>query len=270
MAHRRNRFFFVSRSPAIEVLERMAFLPRFSRFAAVLPLAAATALFVAAAPACNGSLATVLSSDGGPEASVPGPGDSDGSSPGEGGTSTCVAKGGMCLGKSLPPAGYHVATAAEGTCETGVTCYVPDIATPVLACATDPDCNGDSSVSSLMGSCFHGVCICHSPYNVGKDGKCANIKLPDCLSQSGTCRQTPATCLGTETPTITEPSACGDLIEAVCCTATAACKGAFDEATPVAFECCSKGGGKQPAVCLNGWKTCPSGTSATGAGTVCN
>ena len=86
----------------------MDFLPRLSRLAAVLPLTALAALALTSAPACNGSLATVLSSDdGGPEASVPGPGDPDGSLPGDAAVSSCVANGGMCIGKSTPPAGYR-------------------------------------------------------------------------------------------------------------------------------------------------------------------
>ncbi len=257
----------MSHSARVGVLGRMAFLPR---TISVLPLAAVAALAFASAPACDGSLATVLSSDGGPEASVPGPGDPDGSTPGtDGGTSTCAAHGGLCVGKSPPPAGYRVATAAEGKCETGATCYVPDTAPPTPACTTDQDCNGDSSVSSLMGTCFHGVCICQSPYHVGTNGKCANIKLPDCQSQSGTCRQTPATCLGTEIETTIDPAACGDLVESVCCTATAACKGAFDGATPVDFACCGKAGGRRPPVCLNGWKTCADGAFAILPGAGC-
>ncbi len=247
----------------------MDFLPRLSRLAAVLPLTALAALALTSAPACNGSLATVLSSDdGGPEASVPGPGDPDGSLPGDAAVSSCVANGGMCIGKSTPPAGYRIATAAEGTCDTGATCYVPDTA-PTPGCVTDQDCNGDSAISSLMGTCFHGVCICQSPYNVGANGKCANIKLPDCQSQSGTCRQMPATCLGTEIETTTDPFACGDLIAAVCCSATAGCKGAFDGSTPVDFACCGKAGGTRPAVCLNGWKTCSDGAFAILPGAGC-
>jgi len=65
------------------------------------------------------------------------------------------------------------------------------------------------------------------------------------------------------------PAACGDLVEAVCCTATAACKGAFDGATPVDFACCGKAGGTRPPVCLNGWKTCADGAFAILPGAGC-
>ena len=239
----------------------------------VLPAALLGALFVVAAPACTGSLATVLSSsDGGPDTldgSTP-----DGAAPGTDGSSpeTCVANGGLCVGQSLPPDGYRLATREEGVCAPGSVCYVKAAGPTGPRCVADQDCNGDTNISSLMGACFHGICVCHAPFSVQPNGKCGAAPSPDCILQKNTtCRQTPATCLGDELGgSGAEDSSCGDLVQAICCTKTASCAGPRDGAAAVDFACCSKQAGAHAPICVNGWQTCAGGDSAILKSDTCN
>ena len=259
----------MSRSTGVGVLSEMSFL---RPVLPVLPLAILAALIVAGAPACNGSLATVLSSDAGPDPRDGAAGDGGDDPSHDGGAPGCVDHGGLCIGKSLPPAGYHVATRDEGVCSPGAVCYMPDPSPGGTSCVADQDCNGDAAVSSLMGSCFHGVCMCNAPYFVQATGKCAKAPPADCILQkSATCRQLPPECLADELRGNAEENAsCGDLVEATCCTKTAACKGPVTGGVAVDFACCSKKSGAQPPVCVNGWQTCTAGDSAILKSDTCN
>jgi hypothetical protein len=195
---------------------------------------------------------------------------------GEGGAYDCVAKGGLCIGKSTPPPNYRPAGAGEGTCAPGSFCYVPTSTSPGPICFKDQDCNGDSSVSSLWGSCFLGVCMCNSPYTVQTNGKCNTPPPPDCMTQKGTCRQTPATCLADEISSAQETEmSCGDLVAATCCNKKATCNGPGREVpgggyVPVDFTCCAPNDAIHAPICVNGWQTCPKADSPVAAPATCH
>jgi len=189
-----------------------------------------------------------------------------GKATGDGGTNPddCVAKGGVCLGKSTPPPNYRPAGNGEGTCAGDAACWVPEGTSTVPICFTDQQCNGDSSVSSLWGKCFYGVCMCNDGYTVQPSGKCHKPPPPECATQKGTCRQQPAQCLADELASALETEmSCGDFIAATCCNKKAACNGPAREAAgsgyvPVDFTCCSNMAAHAP-ICVNGWQTCPKG-----------
>lgn len=168
-------------------------------------------------------------------------------------TDDCVAKGGICTSEDLPPPpDRHLAGAGQGTCPSGNACYLRNVDTPVPVCAADADCNGDSKVSTLWGTCFKGVCMCKAGYTVQPNGKCNVPPAPDCTTQGGTCRSAPATCqageLGSAPPT---DMSCGDFIAAVCCNQVTKCRG-----PAVDFVCCKPNDGSEAPLCVNGWKTC--------------
>ena len=141
-----------------------------------------------------------------------------GAATGDGGPNPddCVAKGGLCLGKSTPPQNYRPAGKGEGTCAGTAACWVPVGTAPVPVCFNDQQCNGDPSVSALWGKCFYGVCMCNAGYTVQPSGKCHTPPPPECATQKGTCRQMPAECLADELGSGPETEmSCGDLIAAM-------------------------------------------------------
>lgn len=277
----------MSRRGHAAALEIMSHLLRFSR---LLPLALLAAAPAFAAVACNAQVATVLNSDAeAPEASTTTP---DGGG-GDGGGACCprdpAPSGCMNLGGSSKDgcsktcdffcsenwrvekddAGCEVwryDTRAPKPGETS-TCQQQPPVGPV--CYSDKDCNSDPSVSALWGRCFYGVCTCTKGYSVQANGKCAATPPPDCPAQSGTCRQQPATCHSDELVVGTPAGdmSCGDVVPAVCCQKTSACKGPAREIpgggySPVDMVCCTSSGTAQPPICVNGFETCDAGTTA--------
>jgi hypothetical protein len=307
--HQKESSLAVSRfGVAVVPLAMVSFL----RFARLLPVAALAALPVIASTACNAQVATVLSSDGGPDSGAGGGGARCTSDPEcnenpavsalrgrctngtcvcnsdvvatangkcgdpvvDAGPFDCVAKGGLCVGRSIPPPNYRPAKSGEGTCEAGAVCYVL-VSTPDAVCSTDAQCNGNSSVSSPWGSCFLGVCMCKEGYSVQPNGLCHTPPPPKCTSQNGTCRQGPDQCLADELIGSVPLNDCGDFVATVCCDKAATCKGPTRAApgggpVHVDFECCSKTLGTRPPICENGWQTCPPDSSPIEKGAVCN
>lgn len=274
----------------------MGLLSRALRF---LPVAALAALPLLGSAACGAELATVLSSDAGTDSATPPPtggascatdpecnedstlsslkgrcvqgvcvcnagttGTSSGkcgsSGTTDGGTSSCVANGGVCLkGESAPPPNHRPATAGEGTCTGDAVCWVPIQADPHV-CSANYECNGDIGASAIWGTCFHGICVCDAAHVNQPDGRCNAPPAPSCAAQNGTCRHQPAVCLAGEIgSSISTDMSCGDLVPAICCNQASACVG-----PSVDFLCCMPNGGEQPPICVNGWRTCPSGASA--------
>lgn len=132
----------------------------------------------------------------------------------------------------------------------------------VAVCKTDPDCNGVPEISSLLGRCFQGICICNDGFHVQPDGKCSKT-LPVPCTPSGKCVQNPATCPGG----LLEGSlyvnmTCGDLVAAVCC---------FDPATCIGpqFTCCGPTDAAHAPICESGYRTCPSGFTPVAPGAGC-
>ena len=271
------------------------------RFVRLLPLAAVAAVPFIASAACNAQVAAVLSSDASPDSAGGGGGASCTSDPqcnddptisslrgtctggvcvcnpgvaatpngtcgdpsvDAGAADDCVKKGGLCITNDLPvPASYRPAGKGEGTCAAGA-CYVPVGVGQAPICFMDQQCNGDSSVSALWGSCFFGVCMCKPGYTVQPNGKCNTPPPPECATQKGTCRQQPAQCLADELGSAQDTEmSCGDLIEATCCNKKATCAAPAREAAgagyvPVDFQCCAPNDAANPPICVNGWQTC--------------
>lgn len=181
-------------------------------------------------------------------------------------TNDCVPKGGVCLkpDTSAPP-NHRPAAKGEGSCAGTDACWVPVSSSTVPICFNDQQCNGDSSVSALWGTCFFGVCMCKPGYTVQPSGKCHTPPPPECATQKGTCRQQPAECLVDELASAQETeTSCGDLIAATCCNKKATCNGPAREAAgsgyvPVDFVCCGPNDAAHAPICVNGWQTCPKG-----------
>ncbi len=126
------------------------------------------------------------------------------------------------------------------------------------SCTTDLDCNGDSTVSTLQGTCQLGLCMCNAGFVVQPSGACGSALAPSCSQQAGTCKQDPATCpTGEFEGEQGTNMSCGDLVAAVCCFDPAACRG-------IVVACVAPGGGgRSKPLCVNGWRTCPPGTTPT-------
>jgi len=181
----------------------------------------------------------------------------------------CEAKGGKCIADgTTPPPTYQPDKSGAQCGPSGVSCWVPVPASGAPVCYNDAGCNEDASVSSLLGKCTFGICVCNTG-TVQPSGKCAATPPPECSKQAGTCRQMPAVCnageLASDGPT---NFSCGDLVEAVCCLPGTSCKGGAREAAgagwvPVDFYCCSPSKAKSAPLCVNGWRTCNAGDTPT-------
>lgn len=126
------------------------------------------------------------------------------------------------------------------------------------SCTTDLDCNGDSTVSTLQGTCQLGLCMCNAGFVVQPSGACGSALAPSCSQQAGTCKQDPAACpTGEFEGEQGTNMSCGDLVAAVCCFDPAACRG-------IVVACVAPdAGGRSKPLCVNGWRTCPPGTTPT-------
>jgi hypothetical protein len=106
-------------------------------------------------------------------------------------------------------------------------------------------------MSSLMGRCFHGMCMCNAPYHVQPNGKCGTAMPPSCATGGGSCRQMPAQCESTELESDFDSNmSCGDFVPAVCCYPKSSCQ------TTVDFVCCGAALDPYEPTCVNGWRTC--------------
>lgn len=183
----------------------------------------------------------------------------------DGGTTTgdCVAKGGVCVtGDQSRPPNRHLAGPGEGACAGDATCWVPDAT--AAACTVDTGCNDDPKISSSVGTCTLGICVCRPGAYLQPSGKCGFAAPPLCLPQGGACRQNPDTCLAGELRSDQNTNmSCGDLIAAVCCVKATACK------APIDFTCCSKTNLSGP-ICVSGWKTCLPDQTPTALPGTCN
>ena len=149
----------------------------------------------------------------------------------------------------------------SGDCESQHCAAPGDAAAPTndaaapasTTCVTDPDCNDDPNVSSLHGQCFQGYCFCKQGFYALPSGKCS-ATVPTCTSSSNAPAHcvTGATCpAGEQAGDRMANQACGDLVQATCCTPVADCRGPD-------VSCCSKAGGVSDPVCVNGWLQCDS------------
>lgn len=184
--------------------------------------------------------------------------------------SPCEAKGGKCIATgTTPPPTYQIDQSGL-TCNgaKSTVCWVPVPASGAPVCYNDAGCNEDPSVSSLLGKCTYGICVCNAGA-VQPSGKCATTPAPECVKQVGTCRQMPATCNAGELASDSSTNlTCGDLVEAVCCLPAGSCKGGGLEVTgsgwvPVDFYCCSASKVQSAPICVNGWRTCNPGHTPT-------
>lgn len=122
-------------------------------------------------------------------------------------------------------------------------------------CETDQDCNTNPAMSAMLGTCFHGLCLCNEGSVIQRTGKCDRKEFPDCQTQGGRCQSIDAKCKDGELASAEKTNAsCGDLVPAVCCNTASGCKG------PTAkLVCCGPAGGSRPPICVNGWQQCPAG-----------
>lgn len=205
-----------------------------------------------------GDPVTTGNPDGGPDLPVP----------------ECTTKGGVCTaaGDSAPP-NRRPAKEGEAQCAGGGTCWLP-LGGGVPVCYNDQGCNPSPSISALYGKCMYGLCHCLPGYTVQLDGKCNTAPPPTCPIQGGTCRGN--NCAADELMSANVTNAtCPDDVETFCCNKTSSCVGGGQEAAgagwvKVDFECCSKTTGQNPPICVNGWQTCPAGTSPVPKGSICN
>lgn len=257
----------------------MLLLRRFSSsslgaFGSFAALASFAALSVAG---CGAKVATVLESDDAAASPGPGPGTDAGPTgePLDAGVDAtgqtpvaCATKGGVCLpiGSAAPPT-YRQATATEASCTGTEVCWLPVGTSKPPVCQNDQACNADMTMSSFAGQCFGGICICKSGFIVQPDGRCGKTAPPECTTQSGKCTQQPATCpAGSLASDPATNMSCGDLIAAVCCFTENVCTGPSREVAgggriPIDMACCGTAGGASDRLCVNGWQTCPAGTT---------
>jgi hypothetical protein len=153
-----------------------------------------------------------------------------------------------------PACDGRVASPVPGDGGVSVDGSSVDAATAGRACVSDVDCNDDPAVSSLLGSCFEGLCICRDGAQVQPSGRCGRDDAPACVEQGGRCRQDPAVCADGELEgDYAANMSCGDFVAAVCCHGAKDCKGAVD------LVCCGASTTPYEPRCVNGWKTCDSG-----------
>lgn len=186
----------------------------------------------------------------------------------------CTTKGGTCtaVGDSAPP-NMRPAKPGEAECANGGTCWFP-VGGAVPVCYNDQGCNPSPNISALYGKCTYGLCHCNEGYTVQPNGKCNTAPPPTCAIQGGTCRGNNCAAGELMSANVTNAT-CPDDIETFCCNAAAACTGGGQEAAgagwvKIDFDCCSKSTGQRPPICVNGWQTCPAGTSAVPKGSICN
>ncbi len=172
-----------------------------------------------------------------------------------------------CANAVAPPngaadGGAADASAADTATSRDATSTDASSGDDAIACASDPMCNGDPTVSALRGTCYRGRCFCNVGFWLQRDGRCGPTP-PPCLSAGGVCQGGgPANLQCLAVPgllAVGAEAADRECVAAgtgtVCCQAESNCRGRDR------FDGCYVRGSDAAYVphCVNGWATCRPG-----------